>query len=213
MKLLTVLLGAAALGVPAVASAASYLPTGPQTNVNIATVLGGGWSLCYSATMGASFGGSASTTLAGCNGSRLLLAGRETGSSNLLALAQTTKVDALFDTGAGDNNVFHTSEGSDWFYADNYSWGFKPVGVPFSKNQCSFSPPNGSMCIHTINGVGGFSINTITGLNGSQAYEKLVFTSNGMGAVPEPSTWALLILGFGAVGAGMRGRKVSLSYA
>lgn len=31
--------------------------------------------------------------------------------------------------------------------------------------------------------------------------------------VPEPSAWALLILGFGAVGAGMRRRKVSLGYA
>ena len=31
--------------------------------------------------------------------------------------------------------------------------------------------------------------------------------------VPEPSTWAVLLLGFGAVGAGMRRRKVSLSYA
>lgn len=32
------------------------------------------------------------------------------------------------------------------------------------------------------------------------------------GAVPEPSTWALLILGFGVVGAGMR-RRASVAYA
>lgn len=33
--------------------------------------------------------------------------------------------------------------------------------------------------------------------------------ATGPGAVPEPSTWALLILGFGAVGAGMRRRTAS----
>lgn len=33
------------------------------------------------------------------------------------------------------------------------------------------------------------------------------------GAVPEPSAWALLILGFGAVGAGMRQRRTRIAYA
>lgn len=33
------------------------------------------------------------------------------------------------------------------------------------------------------------------------------------GAVPEPSAWALLILGFGAVGAGMRQRKTRIAFA
>lgn len=32
------------------------------------------------------------------------------------------------------------------------------------------------------------------------------------GAVPEPATWALLILGFGLIGGAMRRRRVSLSY-
>ena len=33
------------------------------------------------------------------------------------------------------------------------------------------------------------------------------------GAVPEPSAWALMISGFGAVGAGMRRRRTSVAYA
>jgi hypothetical protein len=49
--------------------------------------------------------------------------------------------------------------------------------------------------------------------------DNLLITDNlvaGPGGVPEPSAWALLIIGFGAVGGALRrGRKVraSLSYA
>lgn len=33
------------------------------------------------------------------------------------------------------------------------------------------------------------------------------------GAVPEPATWALMILGFGAAGAALRGRRRALTLA
>lgn len=33
------------------------------------------------------------------------------------------------------------------------------------------------------------------------------------GLVPEPSAWALMILGFGAIGAGMRRKRIALSFA
>lgn len=202
-----ILLGAAlAAAVPA--AAVSYTPVGPQANVALATVTGGGWTLCYSATMGTIFGSSAATTLANCTGTNIMLAGRETGSGTLLMLAQTTKVDALTNTGAADNGNFTTSNGADWFYADDYSWGFKPVGTPFTKNQCDFSAPAASLCVHTLNFTGGFSIGTITGLNDSSDYEKLVFTSD---AIPEPASWAMLIAGFGLVGAMQRRRRSALA--
>lgn len=41
----------------------------------------------------------------------------------------------------------------------------------------------------------------------------LAFFGGLAGAVPEPSAWALMILGFGAAGAAMRRRKTSLRYA
>ncbi|MFN3591339.1 MAG: PEPxxWA-CTERM sorting domain-containing protein [Rubrimonas sp.] len=202
------ILGLAMASAPAMAS---YLPVGPQMAVSLATVTGGGWSLCYSATMGTPFGNSAATTLAGCGaGSLVMLAGRETGSDTLLVLAQTTKADAFASTGAADNGIFTTSNGADWFYSDSWSWGFKPVGAPFSKFECSFSAPDGSMCVHTYDFVGGFSINSITGLNDSQAYEKLVFVFTGDGGViPEPATWAMLIAGFGLTGFAMRRRRLA----
>jgi opacity protein-like surface antigen len=207
MKLRNAIAGLAAL-IASPAMAADYLPFGAQTGVSIGTVTGGGWTLCYQETMGTAFGSSASTTLAGCSGDRLMLAGRETGSDTLLVLAQALKVDALFDTGAGNNGVFHNANGSDWFYADNWSWGFKTPGTDLTKLQCDFSSPNGSMCVHTLNFVGGYSINEISGLNDDDRYEKLVFSFNGGAGVPEPSTWALMIGGFGLAGAAIRRRRM-----
>lgn len=53
-----------------------------------------------------------------------------------------------------------------------------------------------------------------TGGNGGFALDNLTLNA-AVAAVPEPSAWALLILGFGAIGAGMRRRKTSatLSFA
>lgn len=212
MKLTATLLAAAAMIATAGTANAAYTPTGVQTNVALSTVTSGGWTLCYSSSMGTSFGSSAAATLANCTGSSLMLAGRLTGSQNLLVLAQAPKVDALFNTGAGDNGVFHNANGADWFYADNWSWGFKETGSAFRKFQCSFSAPALSMCVHTLSGVGGYSIGATTGLNSSSAYEKLVFSQN-LGAVPEPATWGLMILGMAAVGAGLRRRSTKVAFA
>jgi hypothetical protein len=201
------ILGLAMASAPAMAA---YLPVGPQKDVPLATVLGGGWSLCYQATMGTPFGNSAADTLTGCGaGSLVMLAGRQTGADTLLVLAQTTKADAFADTGAADNGIFTTSNGADWFYADRWSWGFKPVDAPFQKFSCSFFPPDASMCVHTFDFVGGFSINTIADLNEAEDYEKLVFvfSGNGGGAIPEPATWAMLIAGFGLTGLALRRRQ------
>lgn len=119
-------------------------------------------------------------------------------------LAQTIAADALNPTGAANNGVFTTSNGADWFYNDGWSWGFKPIGVGFTKQQCSFGPPDASICVHTLDFVGGYSINTIEGLNSSGDYEKLVFIGSGDVVVPAPGAIALLGLGLGLVALGRR---------
>lgn len=40
-----------------------------------------------------------------------------------------------------------------------------------------------------------------------------IFRLSSLSAVPEPATWAMMILGFGAVGGAMRRRRVKISYA
>ena len=59
----------------------------------------------------------------------------------------------------------------------------------------------------------GLTGNNITSAKLTHSGGDYVFVDNltfaGAGAVPEPATWAMMIIGFGAVGASMRRRKVS----
>ncbi len=58
----------------------------------------------------------------------------------------------------------------------------------------------------TMSGQQTLTVNGISGGNGSFA-GTIAFQPGVMGAVPEPSTWAFMLLGFGAIGYGMRRRK------
>ena len=213
MKKLFVAASAAALAISTQAGAATYTPIGVQTNVSVATVLSGGWSQCFVGTYGTPIGNSSALPLAGCDTSGdLMLAARLTGSDTLLLLAQAPTADVLFDVGNG--NTTHNANGVEWYYSENYSWGFAQGGDTVARNQCDTNGGNGQfrLCWHTIAGVGGWRAGTATNLNDSQAYERLIFSSAGSGAVPEPATWAMLILGMGIVGAGMRKRQASARY-
>lgn len=185
------------------AMAATYTPVGPQTNVALSTVTGGGWTLCYSGAMAISIGNSATAATSACSGDQIMLAARATGSNTLLALAWAPKEDALFDTGR-NYGATHLANGTAWYNADSRSWGFAPAGESVYKSSCDTNGGNGRICLHTQSGSGGYRINDIKELNSSYAYEKLVFTS--VAAVPEPTTWALMLVGFGLTGAVMRRR-------
>ncbi|MBC7495944.1 MAG: PEP-CTERM sorting domain-containing protein [Sphingomonadaceae bacterium] len=149
--------------------------------------------------------------MSACTGSNLLLAGRATGSSTLLVLAQALKSDVLFDTG-NNTGATHSANGTEWYNHDNFSLGFVDPAHTVNKSICDVGTTGGlRLCIHTITSTGGFRINDITNLNVSTAYEKLAFTSNG--AVPEPAAWALMIAGFGLVGASLRRRRTGYATA
>jgi hypothetical protein len=60
------------------------------------------------------------------------------------------------------------------------------------------------------------------GFNGPSSYygdnsggfsAEISAASENVGAVPEPATWAMMIIGFGAVGAAMRRRRLTVTYA
>jgi hypothetical protein len=59
-----------------------------------------------------------------------------------------------------------------------------------------------------------FTINSSTNLgNNDPLLDKIIFDGAVGGAVPEPATWAMMILGFGLVGTAMRRRKTAVSFA
>ena len=74
--------------------------------------------------------------------------------------------------------------------------------------------PNGSFCNWTNAGVtfaGTASSIDFSGTAGATAFDDITFGS-AVAGVPEPSTWAMLLLGFGAVGGALRsGRKQKLT--
>ena len=175
--LLLVLL-AAFLAAPAASAQATYLPSGVQQGVAVSTVTGGGWTECF---RDAYDSGSASiaSILASCNGQRLMLACRPTGSPTLRVLAQAPRADVIFDTGT--SNTTRSSNGVEWYFNDSWSWGFAPGGQPVKRYSCDVESTgnNDRICYHT----GGGNINpgwrcgSVAGMfDGS--YERVIYTAN-----------------------------------
>ena len=104
------------------ANAQSFLPVGPQTNVPVDTVTGGGWTECYRDTYDNFM--DAETVLSQCPGDLLMLSCRPTGSNTLTMLAQGARSDVTFDT--GNSNDLHIANGVGWYFNNTSlrSWGF-----------------------------------------------------------------------------------------
>lgn len=193
---MSLLVGNAALASPV------YLPSGAQSNVALSTITGGGWTQCYAATMNVFIGNSAENVLNVCSGDYLMMAGRATGADTFLALAAALRADAIVDT--GHTSVTHNANGAEWYYSPNWSWGFTAAGDTVSNNECDTSVSPLSMCLHTVNGAGGYRINEIVSFGTN--YEKVFFQAAAGGDVPEPGSVALVgaaLLGLAA----MRKRK------
>lgn len=186
----TTMLAAALLSSASAFAAPAYYPSGPQTGVSVATVVGGGWTQCYMATMSVFIGNDAENVLTPCTGTYLMMAGRETGASTFLALAAALRSDTIIDT--GNTSVTHLANGSEWWYSDDWSWGFTQAGDTVQNSQCDVSNSPLSMCLHTVAGAGGYRINNITGLNNSTAFEKVFYQAEGAVGVPAPTPLALI---------------------
>ncbi len=150
--------------------------SGVMANIPVADLHG--WTQCYSDNYAIS-GMPLSTILGTCNKAKLMLACRPVGSSTLTVAAWANRGDVTFDTGAARNGVTHSANGVGWYFNNNWSWGFAPMGIPVDKYSCDVDATAGGLklCWHTGNASinGGYRCGVTMGLNGSTAYERLIF--------------------------------------
>ena len=90
--------------------------------------------------------------------------------------------------------------------ANTYTQGIDGTGVfkkPFTLQTFSFTATSALTTIKFLEGVGSAGGNG----NNDPLIDGVSFTG-AAGAVPEPATWGLMVLGFGMIGAAARSRKV-----
>jgi hypothetical protein len=233
MKMLKPVLVAIALAWAGAAAATTYLPVGPQTNVAVSTVTGGGWHECYSDTyFGTPNGTPMASILSTCDGEHLMLGAKLVGSDTLLLLAEALSADVTYNT--GDLNiagVTHIANGTEWYFSEGIgtrvtgAWGFAPVGSPVLLKSCDVKDTGklGGGTLNLITGAlrlcwqtdeskltGGWRAGNAIFLTGDDAktYERVIYTDAKVNStvVPEPASWALMITGFGLVGGTLRRR-------
>ncbi|MBK6294877.1 MAG: hypothetical protein IPF55_11740 [Rhodoferax sp.] len=108
-------------------SHATVLPFGPQNDVTLTQVSDWGFSTCSVVNASTSDESSRPVAmLSGCTGDYLMMAMRRVGSTTYDVLAAANYGDVLFESGTGD--VTHLANGSEWYFNDNFSWGFAGAG-------------------------------------------------------------------------------------
>jgi hypothetical protein len=166
---------------PGLAKASLFVPIGPQNDIPVSTVVSNwGWTECFSSPYGVPLGDDASAVISSCTGDYLMLAARRVGSDTFDVLAAALQSAVLTNTGTGDSGTTNTANGSEWYYAPLWSWGFAGLGDSVSKNQCD---TNGAterdrLCWHTFSWVGGWRAGSNLDLNGSSEWEKVALVAS-----------------------------------
>lgn len=124
-----------------------------------------------------------------------------------LAAAPTAAQFVFAGANANLNGTADPASGANWQFTNGMQ-GFAALATPYFSN--SFL--HGDFC----NGPGsGCGLNELPWNSGS--FSEFVVVRGVMAGVPEPATWAILVLGFGAIGGALRHarprRSVSLRYA
>jgi len=180
------------------ALAQPYEPLGVQTNVPKSTVLNGGWTECYTDLYGDT-GISLSSILAQCPGAKMMLACSELNADAFVTLGQADYADVTFNTGTG--NVTHQANDVEWYFDEENSWGFAPLGETVSRNSCdtNSSAAEQRLCWHTGSGdlEGGWRCGATTSLNSSSTWVRHILINGDLpvaSPVPANNHYALALL-------------------
>lgn len=154
-----------------------YLPVGPQENVELRTIEGGGWRQCYVANY--DDGIDLRTIRNDCNGANVMYGCRREGSDTIQVLAQAPRDDVFFDT--GHENDPHVANGVGWYYAEDYSMGFAPEGEEIRRDSCDTVDGAQHVCFHTEPGGGAIGYRCGDDVNlqdGSRSHERIFWTAD-----------------------------------
>ncbi len=168
-----------------------------EQNLPETVLSGGGFTPCYVAPYsdGAT---SLATIRAQCDGNVLVMGCRPMPSANnpnptLTVAAMGHRDEVLRDVGDGQD-AMHFHNYVNWYFSEQASWGFAPYGTAVSRTTCdTLNGPNDvgaqRLCWHTGEGSinGGWRCGATTGLNGSGAWQRVVYERSGnLAPTPEP---------------------------
>lgn len=189
------LLAASAATVAVVAPAAPALAVAPTTCVGYTTTIVNGWSSCAGFYDKNIFSNTA-TDIAYQQEGVNFLGGSYDGDFNSLF--------GFASLGDGSNGARTINFGQTFYGKTIIGAHFGNIGLP----QDAYS----NVSVFYLFDFGAAGANSLTFVEGRGLSNLYVFNGN---AVPEPATWAMLILGFGAVGGAMRTsrRRGTISFA
>ena len=146
--------------------------TGVLNNVDPASL--DGWEECFSDYFRDT--SNLGTITSQCDKSHLMVACRQTGTTQLVAAAYAPIADVMYDTGT--SNTPHNANGVDWYFSDSYSWGYAHEGDGISRSSCDTATgayPEDRVCFHTSVGnlSGGYRCGATLALNSSADWERV----------------------------------------
>lgn len=143
--------------------------SGPQLNINSSLLRG--WSLCYNETYALQLNGlPLDNILMRCNRSKLLLACGLLSSQTIYDVAAMDYRQKVLYNCSYSRYCSHLSNGVQWYFSRNYSWGFAGESDNVDRSYCDVSQvqnPLTRLCWHTISGQSGYRCGS-TFFNGSK---------------------------------------------
>ena len=154
-----------------------YSFTGIKTNLPVASL--NGWTQCFQTTY-ANPNASPESMMSACTGSKIMLACRQTGSDTLTVAAYADRDEVFLNTGDYNSNV-HTANGVDWYFSNNWSMGFAPVGEGVFRNSGDVQgmSDNDRLSWHTHeSSTNGWRCGSTSWLTSSTSWEKVIYQAD-----------------------------------